>query len=226
MTRKESARSSRADLVVSSLIATQPFIEGKSRMQFRQVHMAISVAAFIASAVAGVLRGSAAIQGPCPSSSLLARARTASRARSSRAGIPLWFCADRPIQVRLPLLEDERFPDKSRQSSSSHRLVLCACELRRSRLPPPSPSPFSRNRSVSQRTDRCHFGDCRDTLRAMITAGVKVQTIVTLLNLARYRSTTEIVGWRPATMDRPHFISRFTRPRFRTHRARETGRLL
>lgn len=27
--------------------------------------------------------------------------------------------------------------------------------------------------------DRCHFGDCRDTMRAMIADGVKVQTIVT-----------------------------------------------
>jgi hypothetical protein len=27
--------------------------------------------------------------------------------------------------------------------------------------------------------DKCHFGDCRDTMRAMIADGVKVQTIVT-----------------------------------------------
>lgn len=27
--------------------------------------------------------------------------------------------------------------------------------------------------------DQCHFGDCRDTMRTMITAGVRVQTIVT-----------------------------------------------
>ncbi|WP_429498926.1 DNA-methyltransferase [Robbsia andropogonis] len=33
--------------------------------------------------------------------------------------------------------------------------------------------------SVSRWTDRCHFGDCRDIMRAMIAAGVKVQTIVT-----------------------------------------------
>jgi DNA modification methylase len=32
---------------------------------------------------------------------------------------------------------------------------------------------------VSNWIDRCHFGDCRDTMRAMIADGVKVQTIVT-----------------------------------------------
>lgn len=32
---------------------------------------------------------------------------------------------------------------------------------------------------MNQWIDRCHFGDCRDTMRAMIADGVKVQTIVT-----------------------------------------------
>lgn len=32
---------------------------------------------------------------------------------------------------------------------------------------------------MSKWLDRCHFGDCRDTMRAMIADGVKVQTIVT-----------------------------------------------
>jgi site-specific DNA-methyltransferase (cytosine-N4-specific) len=32
---------------------------------------------------------------------------------------------------------------------------------------------------MSNWIDKCHFGDCRDTMRAMIAAGVKVQTIVT-----------------------------------------------
>jgi site-specific DNA-methyltransferase (cytosine-N4-specific) len=32
---------------------------------------------------------------------------------------------------------------------------------------------------MSNWIDRCHFGDCRDTMRAMIADGVKVQTIVT-----------------------------------------------
>jgi site-specific DNA-methyltransferase (cytosine-N4-specific) len=32
---------------------------------------------------------------------------------------------------------------------------------------------------MSNWIDQCHFGDCRDTMRAMIADGVKVQTIVT-----------------------------------------------
>lgn len=32
---------------------------------------------------------------------------------------------------------------------------------------------------MNQWIDRCHFGDCRETMRAMIADGVKVQTIVT-----------------------------------------------
>jgi DNA modification methylase len=32
---------------------------------------------------------------------------------------------------------------------------------------------------MSNWIDRCHFGDCRDTMRAMIADGVKVQTIIT-----------------------------------------------
>jgi site-specific DNA-methyltransferase (cytosine-N4-specific) len=32
---------------------------------------------------------------------------------------------------------------------------------------------------MKQWIDKCHFGDCRDTMRAMIADGVKVQTIVT-----------------------------------------------
>jgi DNA modification methylase len=32
---------------------------------------------------------------------------------------------------------------------------------------------------MSNWIDKCHFGDCRDTMRAMIADGVKVQTIVT-----------------------------------------------
>jgi hypothetical protein len=35
---------------------------------------------------------------------------------------------------------------------------------------------------MSQRIDRGHFGDCRDTWRAMIAVSVKVQTIVILVN--------------------------------------------
>jgi DNA modification methylase len=33
--------------------------------------------------------------------------------------------------------------------------------------------------STTKWLDKCHFGDCRDTMRAMIADGVKVQTIVT-----------------------------------------------
>src|SRR4051812_25781876 len=33
---------------------------------------------------------------------------------------------------------------------------------------------------MSNWIDKCHFGDCRETMRAMIADGVKVQTIVTL----------------------------------------------
>jgi DNA modification methylase len=33
--------------------------------------------------------------------------------------------------------------------------------------------------NASDYLDRCHFGDCRATMRAMIADGVKVQTIVT-----------------------------------------------
>jgi len=35
------------------------------------------------------------------------------------------------------------------------------------------------NSTPQKYVDKCHFGDCRDTMRAMIADGVKVQTIVT-----------------------------------------------
>jgi hypothetical protein len=49
-------------------------------LQFRQVHMDVSIAAFDASPVVEVRGGDAVIQNSCSLSNLLARARAASRA--------------------------------------------------------------------------------------------------------------------------------------------------
>jgi hypothetical protein len=61
------------------------FIETKCALQFRQVHLATSAAAFAALRVAQTPRVGAATQDACSSSGLLARARASSRAWSSPA---------------------------------------------------------------------------------------------------------------------------------------------
>jgi hypothetical protein len=114
------------------------FIESKCALQFRQVYLATSAAAFAASRAARTLRVGAATQDACSSSSLLARARAASRAWSSRAKSLSVSCGSSD-SGSAPLLGDERFRDKSLQQSLLHELERCACELDRSHLPRRSP---------------------------------------------------------------------------------------
>ncbi|WP_235851213.1 hypothetical protein [Paraburkholderia piptadeniae] len=62
---------------------------------------------------------------------------------------------------------------------------------------------------MSQWIDGCHFGDCRDTRRAMIVAGVKVQTIVMLVNSRTLQVNDRNRGMAAVHDGSPHFISRF-----------------
>jgi len=63
---------------------------------------------------------------------------------------------------------------------------------------------------MSQWIDRCHFGDCPNTMRTLAVAGVKVQTIVTLVNSCTLQVIDRNRGMTAVHDGSPHFISRFT----------------
>lgn len=64
--------------------------------------------------------------------------------------------------------------------------------------------------SSPQWMDKCHFGDCRDTMRAMIADGVKVQTIVTsppYWGLRQYLPTDAVQLRRDLTPEERAYVS-------------------